>query len=445
VPRFFGTDGVRGLALSELTVQMAEVLGHTAVSALGLCLLIGRDTRLSSPALEAGLVTGITAAGGRALLAGVIPTPAIALLTREYQADGGVVISASHNPPEYNGIKFFDSQGYKLTKQVESVFEAALQAMPSINSPVVDTALSKCGEDLPDATERYIAHAVNTLRNQGLNLNGLKIVVDCANGAAYRTTPEAFRRLGAEVVTINTSTDGASINVGCGSTNLSCLQAAVLEHTADLGFAHDGDADRVIAVDAFGSVVDGDFIKAICAVDLKQQGRLTDDTVVTTVMANLGFFQSMARNGIKVKTTAVGDSKVLSAMLEGGYTLGGEQSGHVIFLEHNTTGDGLISALQLMAAIKRLGQPLHELATVMRKYPQVLVNIEVNNKEKIASSVRLQAAAQAAQDELAGEGRVLLRPSGTEPLFRVMVEASDVAQAEAIAKRLSAMVSEVDE
>ncbi|MDR0459004.1 MAG: phosphoglucosamine mutase [Coriobacteriales bacterium] len=481
MPRYFGTDGVRGVALSELTVQMAETLGRAAVHILGSRLLIGRDTRSSGTQLQAGLIAGITAAGGEALLAGVIPTPAVAYLTRAYAANGGVVISASHNPPEYNGIKFFDAQGFKLDERSEQQFEDALQAQAIAaweageasaisvtgEASVISAPGEACAantsdysiygenlrtvtgaatavEDLSDASECYIQHATQVFSSQGLDLVGLKIIVDCGHGAAFYTTPEALRRLGAELICLNCDFDGTDINVNSGSTHLEQLQASVLANAADLGFAHDGDADRVIAVDAQGNEVDGDFIEAICAVDLKTQGKLAHNTVVSTVMANFGFVKALREQGIEVALTDVGDSKVLAAMLGGGFTLGGEQSGHLIFLEHNSTGDGLVSALQLLAAMRRSGLALHELSQIMEKYPQEMINVTVSDKLKLSNSERLAAALLAAETELGSEGRVLLRPSGTEPKFRVMVEAHDALLAQRLARQLAELVAAID-
>ena len=479
MPRLFGTDGVRGLSPGELTSQIAQVLGKSAVEVLGPRLLIGRDTRASGIELEAGLVAGIQAAGGQALLAGVLPTPAVAWLARELGVDGGIVISASHNPPEYNGIKFFNSKGYKLADPQEDRLEAALQAYigqegenaegdaagqeSEIDDGSEGAAAGQEGaaqqmqtappnaasprpippQPIDDAAERYIAYAVQVLQSQGFDLNGLKIVVDCAHGAACQTTPTALRRLGAEVCAINDCYDGSDINVGCGSTDLEQLRAAVLEIKADLGIAHDGDADRVMAVDAQGDVIDGDFIMAICASDLLAQGRLSNDTVVCTVMSNLGFTHAMRDLGVHLEQTEVGDSKVLSRMLEGGFVLGGEQSGHIILSEFNTTGDGLISALQLLAALRRSGRSLTQLATLMHKYPQVLANVPVADPQAVQASKRLAAVAQAARDELGDQGRVVLRASGTEPLYRVMVEAESFERAESIADRLVAAVTDI--
>ncbi|MDR1422818.1 MAG: phosphoglucosamine mutase [Coriobacteriales bacterium] len=503
--RYFGTDGVRGVAGEELTYDLAFALGQVATGLLGPVLVIGRDTRASGTWLEEALVAGIAAGdvrGGdgarsgdtnddvddalcrgkhqsarrgndshdsangdgenagesgdahsdkQALLAGVIPTPAVALLVRELGANGGIVISASHNPPEYNGIKFFDAEGYKLDAATEAAFEKRLTELleQGTRSAAIATATppstpTPCRGSSPilNASERYVAHAVAAIRARGINLAGLTIAIDCAHGAAFRTSPEALRQLGAEVAAINTSYDGTDINVDCGSTNLTPLKQLVAQVGADVGLAHDGDADRLIAVDAHGAEIDGDFIEAICALDLQKRNALPDDTIVSTVMCNLGFTLAMREHGIKVIQTAVGDSNVLARMREGGYALGGEQSGHMIFLEHNSTGDGLITALMLLAAMRSAHQPLHELASVMRKYPQVLLNIPDVDKSGLASNTALPIAVAAAEERLqaSGGGRVLLRPSGTEPLIRVMVEAADEAVALQEAEALAALV-----
>ncbi|MDR1082268.1 MAG: phosphoglucosamine mutase [Coriobacteriales bacterium] len=447
LPKYFGTDGVRGIANKELSCEVAFTLGMAAVEILGPRLVIGRDTRRSGPMLEAALVAGITAAGGDALLAGIIPTPAIALLTREFKAGGGVVISASHNPPEYNGIKFFDAEGFKLAQDVEDAFEARLQKAQDNNwseaaqhTPIgaeVGTVVA-----LTDANERYIAHATDIVRSQNISLAGLSVAVDCGHGASFYTTPETLRRLGATVVAINTDFDGNDINVGCGSTNLEQLKKLVCETGADVGIAHDGDADRLIAVDETGDELDGDVIEAICAVDLKEQGRLAHDTVVSTVLCNLGFISAMKLRGIEVIQTAVGDSHVLAAMRAGDFVIGGEQSGHMIFLEHNSTGDGLTTALQLLMTMRRTGKTLKSLAQVMTRYPQVLINVKVVDKAGVASSAALSRAVKETEARLGTRGRVLLRPSGTEPLVRVMVEAADEQTAYDEARQLVAIVEQ---
>ncbi|MDR2587421.1 MAG: phosphoglucosamine mutase [Coriobacteriales bacterium] len=453
--RFFGTDGVRGIANQELTCEMAYVLGRAAVELLGGRLVIGRDTRKSGPMLEAALVAGITSAGGDALLAGIIPTPAVALFTRELNASGGVVISASHNPPEYNGIKFFNAEGFKLTREQEDAFEERLQAlMGHLPRPPLPQQLTPApfpnptgaavGTVIPleDANERYVAHAVEVVRGQGFDLAGLHVAVDCGHGASFATTPEALRQLGATVTAINTDFNGNNINVGCGSTHLEQLKALVAKTDADLGIAHDGDADRVLALDETGNELDGDFIEAICALDLKEQGHLARNTVVTTVMCNLGFTRAMRQQGIEVIQTAVGDSNVLAAMREGGYVIGGEQSGHMIFLEHNSTGDGLVTALQLLVALRRAAMPLSSLAQVMTRYPQVLINVKVSDQVGFAGSKAIAQAVREAEGRLGEQGRVLLRPSGTEPLVRVMVEATEEHIAQDEAELLASVVAQ---
>ena len=448
--RYFGTDGVRGVAYEELTQGMAFALGEMAVSLLGPLLVVGRDTRLSGPELEAALAAGITAQGGTALLAGIIPTPAIALLTRDFKADGGVVISASHNPPECNGIKFFDSLGYKLSKELENKFEDRLQKyMQTVGSHQddqdaafsIDATLSAdTGAPIDSAIEHYIEHSIQTLGDQGLELSGLTVAVDTGYGASGITTPEALSRLGATVFSINTNFDGARINVDCGSTHLEPLKALVAESGADVGIAHDGDADRMLAIDAQGNELDGDVIEAILALDLQARGKLTQNTVVSTVVCNLGFRKAMEKNGIRVVLTDVGDSNVLAAMLEGGFAIGGEQSGHLVLLEHNSTGDGLITALQLLAVMKRNNKTLAELSRVMTRFPQVLINVEVQNKAGFDSSVAITKATEASSKRLGDQGRALLRPSGTEPLIRVMVEAQDVQTARDEADLLAEVV-----
>jgi len=461
--RLFGTDGVRGVANKELTCGMAFALGEMAVDLLGPRLVVGRDTRLSGPALESALASGIASRGGTALLAGIIPTPAVALLAREEQADGGVVISASHNPPEYNGIKFFDSAGFKLPQELEDVFEERLQRYVKEQSggtevlcvePSGGTGSEEAGpiddatppqgavHQLENASERYIQHAINTVRQQGADLYGLTIAVDTGFGASGLTTPEALSRLGASVVAINTAFDGSRINVGCGSTHLEQLKALVLETRADAGIAHDGDADRLLAVDSCGNEIDGDFIEAILALDLKARGKLPCNTVVSTVMCNLGFVNAMKQQGISVIRTAVGDSHVLEAMREGGYLIGGEQSGHLILMEHNSTGDGLITALQLLAVVKRSGRSLAELSCVMTRFPQVLLNVKVRDKSLLDASRAITEAVAGAGARLGDRGRVLLRPSGTELLIRVMVEAENEQTANDEAKSLAMLVEQ---
>lgn len=440
--RYFGTDGVRGVANKELTTEVAFALGLAAVEMLGSPLVIGRDTRRSGTMLESALVAGITAAGGDALLAGIIPTPAVAYLTSSLAAAGGIVISASHNPPIYNGIKFFDARGFKLSAELEETFEQRLVELLDDEEKRTSTLVSAdaigTAQVIERAAERYIEHALQSISAVTPDLEGLTIVVDCGHGASSVSTPQAFARLKARVHTINNDVDGDAINVNCGSTKLDPLMQLVSEVNADIGIAHDGDADRIIAVDANAKEIDGDYIEIICAQALKEQGALPHNTVVSTVMANLGFTKAARELGIDVIQTAVGDSNVLAAMREGGFILGGEQSGHMIFLEHNTTGDGLITALQLLAIMKAKGKSLSELAQVMQKYPQVLINVRIaegvdrEELKMLKEDSELKGAIEHSECELeaAGGGRVLIRPSGTEPLIRVMVEAATDADAQ---------------
>lgn len=437
--RLFGTDGVRGVANRDLTPELAfrlgEAAGHFLAERGTGRIVVGRDTRRSGEMLEGALVAGILSGGADALVCGVIPTPAVALLVRELGADGGVVISASHNPPEYNGIKFFSREGFKLPDALEDEIETFVSGERTWERPV-GAGVGRV-ERVDDAVERYVAHAVRTV---GMRFDGLRIAIDCGHGASSVSTPEAFRRLGAQVTTINCDSDGLGINVGCGSTNLEPIAAVVTEGGYDLGIAHDGDADRVLAVDEHGAEVDGDQIMAVCAARMAGRGALPGDLVVSTVMANLGFGIALRERGISVDTTQVGDRYVLERMRETGAMLGGEQSGHVIFLEHNTTGDGLVTALQLAAAVVESNASLSELATVMTRYPQVLVNVVVADKAGLAGNAAISSAIQDAEKRLGDDGRVLVRVSGTEPLVRVMVEASTEAVAREVADDLAALV-----
>jgi phosphoglucosamine mutase len=439
--RLFGTDGVRGVANAELTPELAFRLGEAAGHFLAGRgrrgrIVVGRDTRLSGSMLEAALVAGITSSGADALLAGVVPTPAVAFLVRELEADGGAVISASHNPPEYNGIKLFSREGFKLPDDLEDEIESFCSSARTWERPTGGDVGSS--RPVTDAVERYIAHAVATVEG---DLSGLRIAVDCGHGAAGVATPDALRRLGADVTAVNCDSNGMDINVGSGSTHLGGLADLVTSGGYDLGIAHDGDADRMLAVDETGAEVDGDQIMAMCAVRMADEGRLQGNVVVSTVMANLGFEVAMRERGINFVKTKVGDRYVLEQMQAMGANLGGEQSGHIIFLEHNTTGDGLITALQLASTVKREGRPLSELVTVMSRYPQVLVNVRVADKAGLAVSAAIGDAVKTAEDELGEAGRVLVRASGTEPVVRVMVEAQDGARAEEIAQRLVGVVS----
>ena len=437
--RLFGTDGVRGIANAELTPELAFRLGEAAGHFLGDHgrgrIVVGRDTRRSGEMLEAALVAGLMAGGADALVMGIVPTPAVALLVREMEADGGVVISASHNAPEYNGIKLFSRDGFKLPDELEDEIESFCTTERDWDRPT-GAGVGRMVR-IDDALERYIAHCVDAI---DVDLTGLTVAVDCGHGASAIATPEAFRQLGAKVIAINTDFDGMDINVGCGSTNLEPITKIVRDHEVDLGIAHDGDADRVLAVDEVGAEVDGDAIMAVCAARMHDLDKLPLDTVVSTVMCNLGFEVAMRERGITVIKTKVGDRYVLEQLQTSGAVLGGEQSGHIIFLEHNTTGDGLVTALHLAAVMQETGLPLSELRRVMRRYPQVLVNVPVADKARLATSAAISEAIQAAETELGDSGRVLVRPSGTEPLVRVMAEASDEVSASRIVEQLVAVV-----
>lgn len=441
--RLFGTDGVRGLANRDVTAELALDLSVAAAHILGERgefaghrprAVIGRDPRASGEFLEAAVAAGLASAGVDVVRLGVLPTPAVAYLTIALEADFGVMLSASHNPAPDNGIKFFARGGLKLDDEVEDAIEAR------IGEPWQRPVGAGIGRisDLPDGVERYVDYLVGTVPNR---LDGLKVVLDAAHGAASVAAPAALRLLGAEVVTMGDTPDGLNINDGCGSTHLESLCAAVVEHGADVGVAHDGDADRMLAVDASGRVVDGDQVMAILALSQRERGTLAQNTVVATVMANLGFRLAMEQEGLRVVETAVGDRYVLEAMRQGGFVLGGEQSGHIIMQEYATTGDGVLAGLHLLARVAESGKPLSELAAVMRKLPQVMVNVPGVDKSRVASSMEIAEAVAAAEVELGVGGRVLLRPSGTEPLVRVMVEAQTQDQADTIAHRLAEVVN----
>ncbi|RKS07547.1 phosphoglucosamine mutase [Nocardiopsis sp. Huas11] len=438
--RLFGTDGVRGVAGQDLTATLALDLSIAAARVLARetgdrrpLAVVGRDPRASGEFLEAAVVAGLASTGVDVVRVGVLPTPAVAFLTGELDADFGVMLSASHNPAPDNGIKFFARGGQKLEDALEEEIEGML-GVPV--SPVVGDRVGRV-TDSSDGGDRYVEHILASLPH---SLQGLKVVVDCANGAATRVAPEALRRAGAEVVAIGDEPDGYNINEGCGSTHLERLQKAVRTHGADAGLANDGDADRCLAVDAEGGVVDGDQILGILATEAKDEGRLVEDTLVVTVMSNLGLKLAMGREGIRVVETAVGDRYVLEAMKNGGFGLGGEQSGHVILLDHATTGDGVLTGLHLLGAMARRGQGLAELAKVMTRLPQVLINVPDVDRSKVKESTELAEAVSAAEAELGETGRVLIRPSGTEPKVRVMVEAAEQEQAQAVAERLAAVV-----
>ena len=433
--KYFGTDGVRGKFGEDLTVELAASLGHAAAIVLGRGhprprVLIGRDTRASGEPLEQALIAGIARAGGEALLAGVIPTPAVARLTSHYDCQAGAVISASHNPAPDNGIKFFGSDGMKLPDAVEEDIEAVLEHGDG------DPDEAGMATQVSDADERYLSF----LLDGATPLSGLRVVVDCANGASYRVAPEAYRRAGADVIAFAVDPDGANINDGVGSTHPDRVQEIVLAHQAHVGIAHDGDADRLIAVDERGELVDGDQVLAICALDARARGALPGDAIVSTVMANLGFRKAMKDAGIEVVETAVGDRYVLEAMLERGIAMGGEQSGHLIFLDRHTTGDGVLTALRLMGVMASTGKPLSELAKVAPRAPQVLLNVRDVNKEALDQAALVWDEVRAVEAELGADGRVLVRPSGTEPVIRVMVEALTEEAATSAAERIAAAI-----
>jgi phosphoglucosamine mutase len=435
VGQLFGTDGVRGKANEALTAELALSLSVAAAHVLAETgefsrhppfAVVGRDPRASGEFLEAAVVAGLASAGVDVVRLGVLPTPGVAFLTEACDADLGVMLSASHNPMPDNGIKFFARGGSKLDDAVEDAIEARL----------TEIWARPTGAGVGRVT---VAHVGNTLERP-VNLDGIKVVVDCANGAAFQAAPAAFEAQGADVHRIHAQPDGININDNCGSTHMDSLRAAVLEHHADIGIALDGDADRCLAVDTFGRIVDGDQILAILALALREQGRLKNDTVVATVMSNLGFLNAMRDLGITVQQTKVGDRYVLEAMKAGGFIFGGEQSGHIVMLEHATTGDGVLTALHLMNRMATSGQSLAQLASVMTRLPQVLINVPDVDKSRAATDPQLLAAVAHAQAELGDSGRVLLRPSGTESLVRVMVEAESYEAANQVALRLADVV-----
>ncbi|MDI3419692.1 phosphoglucosamine mutase [Streptomyces luteolus] len=442
--RLFGTDGVRGVANADLTAELALGLSVAAAHVLAEAgtfeghrptAVVGRDPRASGEFLEAAVVAGLASAGVDVLRVGVLPTPAVAYLTGVLGADLGVMLSASHNAMPDNGIKFFARGGHKLADELEDRIEAIYEEHRT-GAPWERPTGAGVGrvKVFDEGLDRYVAHLIGVLPNR---LDGLKIVLDEAHGAAARVSPEAFARAGAEVVTIGAEPDGLNINEGCGSTHLELLRAAVVEHGADLGIAHDGDADRCLAVDHTGEEVDGDQILAVLALAMRERGALRKETVVATVMSNLGFNLAMESEGVALVRTAVGDRYVLESMKENGYALGGEQSGHVIILDHATTGDGTLTGLMLAARVAQTGRSLKELAGVMRRLPQVLINVPDVDKSRVATSAELAGAVVEAERQLGATGRVLLRPSGTEPLVRVMVEAADIEQARSVAEQLA--------
>lgn len=444
--RLFGTDGVRGEANKELTPELAYKLGRAAAlyfsskSSDRCQIFIGRDTRISGAMFESALAAGICSAGGNAIITGIIPTPAIAYLAKEYNAKAGIVISASHNPFRDNGIKFFGGDGYKLPDRVED--ELAVIVSQLANEDNFNRALGKnIGQiyyrhDLLHKYISYVAHTVND------DLSQLKIVLDCANGAAYEAMPAVLRSLGARLIVINNSPDGININAECGSTHLENLQKEVLLHSADIGIAHDGDADRCLCVDEKGRVIDGDHIIAACALAMKKKNRLHANTVVSTVMANIGFHKILQKNGCKVEITTVGDRYVLENMKKNNYNIGGEQSGHVIFSDFATTGDGLITALQVLSHIVENKVKASEIVDAMTSYPQLLVNVKVTSKDGWQDNAKIKSAIAKGEVELGDEGRILVRPSGTEPLIRVMAEGPNQDQLQKICQSIGNVIKE---
>lgn len=435
----FGTDGIRGVANTELTSELSLAIGLAAARVLaepGSTCLIGRDTRQSGDLIQAALTAGLLTGGVNVVDLGVVPTPAVAFLSAERNVPAAM-ISASHNPFPDNGIKFFVPGGRKLTDEIEDQLEAAIKAPVSADDRVTGYSVGRTSADL-DGVGSYEQHLAGTV--PGRDLSGMHVVLDCANGAASRIAPEVFSLLGARTTVLFDQPNGRNINDGCGSTHPQCMQKTVTEIGADFGLAFDGDADRVLACDGEGNMVDGDHILAMLAIDAKAQGKLHNNTLVTTVMANLGLKIAMDREGVVVEETAVGDRYVLEALEAGGYSLGGEQSGHVIIPAHATTGDGLLTGLQIATLVKKSGLTLNELASVVTKLPQVLRNVRVRNRDALSGATAVWEAVDKEQAELGGEGRVLLRPSGTEPVVRVMVEAMTQRLADEICDRLCVVV-----
>lgn len=429
--KYFGTDGVRGVANRELTPELAYKIGRCGGVVLAGAVnrpkvLIGCDTRISGPMLESALIAGLLSIGADVVRLGVVSTPAVAYLTRVLGAAAGVMISASHNPVEDNGIKFFGGDGFKLLDETEAEIERLMDAPEDTLSRPVGSGIGSFTTDFT-LKSQYLAYLKTTVEH---SFAGVKLVLDCAHGSAYELAPQVFRELGAEVIAFGAEPDGLNINAGVGSTHPELLAAKVKEHGAHLGLAFDGDADRLIAIDENGEEVDGDYILCICGDAMRRSGKLAKDTVVTTVMANIGFFKAAETLGLGTAKTAVGDRYVMEEMVNGGYNLGGEQSGHVIFLDHSTTGDGILTGLQLVNTIVASGKRLGELKQMMRKYPQVLVNVRVADKSRYPGNVAITAAVASAEEALGDNGRILVRPSGTEALIRVMAEGPDKEEIE---------------
>lgn len=442
--KLFGTDGVRGIANTELTGRLAYELGRAGAYVLTKetshtpKILVGMDTRISGDMLEAALTAGICSVGAHAVLAGIVPTPAVAYLVRKYKLDAGIVISASHNPVEYNGIKFFNSEGYKLRDELENMIEEiVLSDRDHLPKPTGEFIGTK------SVAEEALDDYIDFLTASGkVKFNGIKVAIDCANGASYKAAPIALLNLGADLCIIHNEPNGNNINLNCGSTHIDSLKKLVVENGADIGFAFDGDADRCLAVDENGELIDGDKILAICGLYLKENGKLSGDTVVGTVMSNMGLSVMGKKYGINIEQANVGDRYVIEKMLEGGYCLGGEQSGHIIFHEYNTTGDGIITAIQMLTVLKVKGVKASELANVMDVYPQVLVNAKIKNEYKntYMDNEEVSTAVHSLEKKFEGDGRVLIRPSGTEPLVRVMIEGTDIEQMQRDAEELAAII-----
>jgi len=441
--RLFGTDGIRGKANQHpMTGEMAFKIGRAAAYVLKKkhgrdLILIGKDTRLSGYMLESALTSGICSMGVDVILVGPMPTPGIAFVTRSLRVDAGIVISASHNPFDDNGIKFFSSDGFKLSDSIEKEIEKAVLSEELEKVRPLGTEIGKAHR-VDDAVGRYIEY-VKASFPKGRTLEGIKVVVDCANGANYKVSPLVLRELGANVIAINDKPDGVNINASCGATHPETIQKLVLEHKADIGIAHDGDGDRTILCDERGEIVDGDKIMAICAIDMKKEKILKGNTVVTTVMSNIGFENYLKKLGIKVLRTQVGDRYVVEEMLKHGCNLGGEQSGHIVFMDYNTTGDGAITALQVLAIMHKTGHPLSELAAHIPIYPQVLVNVPVSRPQRLEKFPAVITAIKKAEKKLAN-GRILVRPSGTEPKIRIMVEGDNMHKISAIAEEIAGVV-----
>ena len=442
--KLFGTDGVRGIANEELTCELAYKIGRagavvlTQVQHKRPVILIGKDTRISGDMLEAAMISGICSVGADVMQLGIIPTPAVAYLVRKYGADAGVVISASHNPMEHNGIKFFSGDGYKLSDDVEERIEELIFAPD-------DSIKRASGEEIgrvlccKNPQEDYVAFLRSTTDT---NLFNMKIAIDCANGAAYKTAPMLFGSLDATYTLFNASPNGTNINAGCGSTHIERFSKEVALGDFDIGVAFDGDADRCILVDSDGNIIDGDKIISVCAKYMKEKGKLKKDTAVVTILSNMGLHKMAKENNINIISTAVGDRYVLEEMMKGGYSIGGEQSGHIIFLDYNTTGDGELSALQFISIMKKTRQSASELASVMQVYPQVMMNVKVKNdaKREYEKDSEIVSAINEAKDRLGEDGRILIRPSGTEPLIRVMVEGRDFSLINDVVKKVSGLI-----